>query len=91
MAARNSYVCFEFDTDHSIYGGEQGCDWGMEFSSVVGYGRISVVGDDLSRKSGIDCIMKKYSGSDSFSYDPKVLARTTILKLEIEEMTGKRK
>jgi nitroimidazol reductase NimA-like FMN-containing flavoprotein (pyridoxamine 5'-phosphate oxidase superfamily) len=91
MIKRNNYVCFEMDTDHKIYGGELGCDWGMNYSSVVGYGNISVVIDAVSKKAGLDCIMKHYGGDQKFTYDEKVMARTTILRLDITEMTGKKR
>ena len=91
MTRRNNYVCFELDTDHAIYKGEKGCDWGMQFSSVVGYGKIFIVDDAAEKKAGLDNIMNQYGGSGVYSYDEKVLARTTILRLDISEMTGKRK
>jgi len=90
MIKKNNYVCFQMDTDHKIYGGEKGCDWGMRFSSVVGYGKISVVDDQLSRKKGLDCLMKHYTCDQNFTYDEEVLVRTTILRLDITEMTGKK-
>ena len=43
MIEKNNWVCFEMDTDHELISGEKGCDWGMKYSSVVGYGRISVI------------------------------------------------
>lgn len=88
---KNNYVCFQMDTDHKIYGGEKGCDWGMKYSSVVGYGNISVVSDQVSRKKGLDCLMKHYGDDQNFSYDEKVMASTTILRLDITEMTGKKR
>jgi nitroimidazol reductase NimA-like FMN-containing flavoprotein (pyridoxamine 5'-phosphate oxidase superfamily) len=91
MINKNSYVCFQMDTDHKIHGGEKGCDWGMNFSSVVGYGNISIVSDKESRKKGLDQIMKKYAGDKDFIYDEKVFDRTTILRLDITEMTGKKR
>jgi nitroimidazol reductase NimA-like FMN-containing flavoprotein (pyridoxamine 5'-phosphate oxidase superfamily) len=91
MMRQNNFVCFEMDTDHSIYKGEKGCEWGMNYSSVVGYGRISIVEDIAERLAGLNHIMNHYGGSGLYSYDEKVLARTTILKLEISEMSGKRK
>jgi len=78
------------DTDHKIYGGEKGCDWTMKYSSVVGYGNISVVRDEISRKTGLDCLMKHYAGDHNFTYGDEVLTRTTILRLDITEMTGKK-
>lgn len=90
MIRKNSHVCFQMDTDHRLYGGEKGCDWGMNFSSVVGYGNISILTDTGDKKRGLDCIMKQYAGEKIFTYDEKVLSRTTILRLDITEMTGKK-
>ncbi|TAL60504.1 MAG: pyridoxamine 5'-phosphate oxidase family protein [Bacteroidetes bacterium] len=90
MIIKNSYVCFEMDTDHQIYTGFKGCDWGMKYSSVIGYGNISIVTDAEAKKTGLNCIMKHYGGDKEYSYDEKVYKRTTILRLDIEEMTGKK-
>jgi uncharacterized protein len=89
MIKKNNHVCFEMDTDHEIFGGEKGCDWGMKFKSVVGFGNISVLKERDTRINGLNCIMGHYSDRKSFSYDEKSLDMTMILKLEIEEMTGK--
>ncbi|HEY5470213.1 MAG TPA: pyridoxamine 5'-phosphate oxidase family protein [Bacteroidales bacterium] len=90
MIKKNNYVCFQLDTDHQLYKGENGCDWGMKYSSVVGYGNISIVTEPEAKKAGLNCIMSHYGGRREYSYDDKVLERTTILSLEITEMTGKK-
>ncbi len=91
MLKKNNCVCFELDTDHELYEGDNGCDWGMKYSSVVGWGRIAIITEREPRITGLDCIMSHYSGRTQFSYDEKVLVNTTILRLDIEEMTGKKK
>jgi nitroimidazol reductase NimA-like FMN-containing flavoprotein (pyridoxamine 5'-phosphate oxidase superfamily) len=91
MMRKNNYVCFEIDTDHEVYTGKKECDWGMKYSSVVGYGRIFITTNEKERKEGMDHIMVHYGGRGNYSYDVKVLRQTTILRLEISEMTGKRK
>lgn len=91
MINKNNFVCFEMDTDHVIYKGEKGCDWGMNFSSVVGYGNIFIIKDEAEKISGLTHIMNQYGGSGTYSFDEKVLARTTVLKLVISEMTAKKK
>lgn len=91
MIRKNNFVCFEIDTDHEIYGGENGCDWGMKFSSVVGFGKISILEERDVRIEGLNCIMKHYAGGREFTYDENTFEMTTILKLSIQEMTGKRK
>jgi len=91
MLRKNNYVCFEMDTGHKILTGRDGCDWGMNYSSVVGFGNITVVTDEKDRITGLNYIMKHYGGDQDFNYNEKVLAVTTVLRLDIEEMTGKRK
>ena len=90
MIRQNNYVCFEMDTDHQIYNGIKGCDWGMKYSSVVGYGNISIVTENEAKKTGLNYIMSHYGGEGEYFYDEKVLERTIILRLDIKEMTGKK-
>lgn len=90
MIRKNNYVCFEMDTDHQIYTGNRGCDWGMKFSSIVGYGYISVITEKGAKEKGLNYIMSKYGGVKKFTYDEKVFEKTTILRLDIKEITGKK-
>jgi uncharacterized protein len=91
MMRKNNLVCFEMDTDHKLYAGEKGCDWGMNFSSVVGYGRLSIIENSEEKIKGLDCIMSHYSDRKDFSYDEKVLSRTSVLKLDILYVSCKKK
>jgi len=90
MISKNNFVCFEMDTDHEIFKGLKGCDWGMKFRSVVGTGNISIVTEKEEKKAGLDSIMKHYGGDHEFTYDEKVFGRTTLLRLDIKEMSGKK-
>lgn len=89
MMKKNSHVCFQMDTGHLLTNGARGCDWGMKYKSVVGYGRLSVVENDEKRKEGLNLIMRHYGGSVKYDYDQKIFARTTILYLEITEISAK--
>ena len=90
MIKKNNYVCFQMDNDHEITQGEKGCDWGMKFSSVVGYGRISFVKEKDQKIKALDCLMSQYSERSDFLYEDKNLDRILILKLDIEEISGKK-
>jgi nitroimidazol reductase NimA-like FMN-containing flavoprotein (pyridoxamine 5'-phosphate oxidase superfamily) len=89
MMKKNSHVCFQMDTDHRITSGEKGCDWGMKYKSVVGYGRLSAADTDEERRKGLDLIMDQYGGSGKYDYDPKLFSRTMVLRLEIIEISAK--
>ena len=90
MIKKNSYVCFFIDTDHQLIPGQKGCDWGMKYSSVTGYGTISILTDKKSKENGLNCIMSHYNGEGEYNYDESVVERTTILRLDITEITGKK-
>ena len=90
MIRQNNLVCFAMDTDHELYKGINGCDWGMKYSSIVGYGIISIVTEKEDKKTGLNCIMKHYGGEGEYIYEESVFVRTTVLRLDINEMTGKK-
>lgn len=91
MMDKNNFVCFEFDTDHSLYEGSDACGYGMTYRSVVGWGRISRVTGAEEREEGLLSIMEHYSGRRNFTFNPEILAKTLVLRLDITEMTGKRR
>jgi nitroimidazol reductase NimA-like FMN-containing flavoprotein (pyridoxamine 5'-phosphate oxidase superfamily) len=86
----NDRVCFQLDTDHALIEGERACDWGMKYRSLVGYGRLSVVISPAEKRVGLDLLMNHY-GHAGGGYDEKVFAMTEVLKLEVTEVTGKKK
>jgi uncharacterized protein len=96
MIRKNNYVCFEMDIDHKIYlsagsDGRKGCNWGMKYRSVVGYGNISIITGKKEKKTGLDYILNHYGDENEYFYDEKVLANTTVLRLDITEISGKSK
>jgi nitroimidazol reductase NimA-like FMN-containing flavoprotein (pyridoxamine 5'-phosphate oxidase superfamily) len=89
MIERNNNACFQFDTDHNLLSGERACDFTMKYSSIIGFGKISVADTAEERESGLNIIMKQYTGRDDYSFNASTMKRTTILKLEISEMSCK--
>ncbi len=87
---KNNHVCFEMDTDHDLKGGREACDFSMKYSSVVGWGDIFIISDDEERREGLNSIMRHYTNFTEFKYKQDVFNKTTILKLEIKTMTGKK-
>ena len=85
----NPNVCFELDTDHNLISSDIACDNGMTYKSIVGYGVMKIVTDDEERRTGLNSIMKHYTGRNNFNFDPNTLSVTTVLRLDIKEMTGK--
>ncbi len=87
---KNNQVCFEFDIDskHKVVEDEEACEWGMEYLSVIGFGKAKFIEDPQAKLRALDIIMKQYSNK-SWDYKDSMVKRTTIVEVKIESITGK--
>jgi nitroimidazol reductase NimA-like FMN-containing flavoprotein (pyridoxamine 5'-phosphate oxidase superfamily) len=85
---RNNNVCFEVDVDCELVKADKPCDWGMRYKSVIGFGKAVFIEDVESKHKALDIIMQQFS-EGSFEYSEETVNNTTIIKVEIESMTGK--
>ena len=88
LITRNPRVSFEVDELIGLKKAGQACDWGASFKSVIGFGRAGFIETAEGKKNALDIIMAQYSGR-SFSYPDEMLERTAVIRVDIEEMTGK--
>jgi hypothetical protein len=85
---KNNNVCFEVDIDCEIVKANKACDWGMKYKSVIGFGKAVFIEDAELKRKALDVIMQQYS-EGTFEYPEEAIKNTTIIKVEIESMTGK--
>ncbi|MBI9053203.1 MAG: pyridoxamine 5'-phosphate oxidase family protein [Bacteroidales bacterium] len=88
---KNNSACFQMDIDHELITAEKACGFAMNFKSIVGNGKIYKVETSEEKIEGLNYIMKQYTGKDQFDYEEKMLDITTILRLEVDQMTAKHK
>ena len=93
---KNNNLCFQVDTETRLVTSKTPCDWGMRYLSVIGYGKAHFLHNPADKKEALDLIMNKYSPGTSshpektFQYSDKSLSSVIIIKVEIEEITGKK-
>lgn len=88
MIGRNSRVCFEVDVDQEIVEAAEACGWTMKYRSVIGFGRARFIDDPVEREEGLHTLMRHYS-DEAFTMARGAMAKTLVIKVEIESMTGK--
>jgi hypothetical protein len=90
---RNNLVCFGADVDHELFLSEKGtsCGCSMKFKSVVGMGRVSFVTERAEKQEALEAIMRHYTQMTTPVFEEEKINRTTILKLDVEQMSGKRR
>lgn len=87
----NNSAGFEIDVGHELVTGDSACEWGMKFRSIIGTGKIFEVRDPEGKRRALDLIMRHYGFPGAPEYADAMLGRVTVLRLEVNEMTGKRK
>jgi len=87
---KNNHVCFEVDIKTELVQGEKPCNWSMKYYSVIGRGKASL--EELIEKKveALNIIMEKYAGNQNYHYPEHVLDKVVVIKVEIEELTGKK-
>lgn len=85
----NPNVGFELDTSHELVSQEAACSYSFCYQSVIGGGKLSTIDDDDERITAFQSIMAQYTGKADWTFDPKVLQATMLLKLVVTEISGK--
>jgi nitroimidazol reductase NimA-like FMN-containing flavoprotein (pyridoxamine 5'-phosphate oxidase superfamily) len=88
--AANERVCFEVDTEMELLPANDPCEWSVRYKSVVGFGRARKVEDQDERLKALRLIMEHYAGPGEYDFPAPNLARTAVVCIEIQEMTGRR-
>lgn len=87
---KNNRVCFEADIQTELVEDSKPCNSGMRYYSVIGFGRAHFLEEVKDKKDALNVIMKKYSSQSSFEYSQADLERVTVIKVEIDQLTGKK-
>ena len=87
---QNDRVCFEMDLLREIKQGPEACGWSARYESVVGFGKAIFVDDPAEKRFALDRIMSHYGANGPCAYPDDILAKTTVIRIEIERLTGKR-
>ena len=84
----NPRVCVEFAIDQEIVPAPVSCKIGMRYRSVIGFGTAAIVESIEEKRRGLTAIVRQYAEMTDIIPD-EALARTVIIKVSIQELTGK--
>jgi uncharacterized protein len=86
---RDSRVCFEIEYYNEIVRDDIPCEWTAKYRSLIGYGTIEIIAGYEEKKKGLDVIMAHYGKTGENTYKDNHIENILILKLNIEEISGK--
>lgn len=86
---RNPRVAFEADAEAEIITTEDICKYNVRYRSVVGNGKARFVEDYDEKVEGLTILSEHYGKKGPFEFEEWQVNRLCVIKIEIEEMTGK--
>ena len=87
---KNNDICFEIDIAHEILQGKSACHTTMKYYSVIGYGKAYLIDDSEEKIKALNIIIEHYLPEIPHEYSEKFLKKIVIIKIEIDNMTGKK-
>ena len=89
LIAQDNRATFEMDCDHQFIFYDERMSCTMAYRSVIGRGTVEILPEG-EKKHGLDIIMRHYH-AEGFPYSEKPIPVTTVWRLKVESMTGKRR
>jgi nitroimidazol reductase NimA-like FMN-containing flavoprotein (pyridoxamine 5'-phosphate oxidase superfamily) len=86
---QNPNVCLELEDGVTLKPGVKACQWGMNYRSVIAFGRAEWVEAPEARRRALDLIMARYAPGP-YDYAQAMLAKTVVLRVKATGMTGKK-
>lgn len=87
---KNPDVCFEIDISGEPISSDKACNWSIAFRSVMGEGRVSFIDDENKKAEAVNIIMGHYSGNAEWDFNRKMLAKTSVFMVIIDNISTKR-
>ena len=86
---KNSNVCVCFVVDLKLAPSDAACGWGIDYKSIIAFGKAEFLIDMEEKKAALGFVMKQYTDK-VFEFPPPAVAKTMVFKVPIDSITGKR-
>jgi nitroimidazol reductase NimA-like FMN-containing flavoprotein (pyridoxamine 5'-phosphate oxidase superfamily) len=90
LIKKNKRVCFEIENGVEIINSDKLCDFSAKYQSIIGVGNAYLLKTIEEKVHGLKLLMKKY-GYTKPDLRFQKLDSTLVVKIVIEQMTGKKK
>ncbi|MGC9343118.1 MAG: pyridoxamine 5'-phosphate oxidase family protein [Bacteroidales bacterium] len=90
LIKKNNRIGFEITTGTEIVKATKPCGWTTKYKSVCGNGYAEILTSTPDKKKGLDIIMKQHGSKIGDEYNVTSLSDMLIIKVRIDQMTGKK-
>jgi len=88
----NNNACFEIYCDDKLIEGENACDYGYAYKSIIGFGKIFILENKEEKIFGLNMLMKHQTEKKiTYSFTEEQINNVCVYKLTADAFTGKQK
>ncbi|RLI15136.1 pyridoxamine 5'-phosphate oxidase family protein, partial [Candidatus Bathyarchaeota archaeon] len=85
-------VCFQVEEVGRFLPGEAPCKFGVEYRSVIAYGRVRFLEEAEEKLEALRLLLRKYGASEAAeALSEEMLGGVLVGEIRVEEMTGRRR
>ena len=88
MIRKNPRVFIEMDCDRQPFEGEKPCQYGLSYSSLMGWGTAHIIEDVAEKEQAMTALMKTQTQKD-FTFNEKLVSIVAVVRIDVEEYTAK--
>lgn len=90
ILTNNPNICVSFSTDEQLkwVNEKVACSWGMQYRSVLAYGKVEFIDDFDEKEKALKVIMKNYSEID-FTFNAPAVKDVLVFRMKIEKLHGR--
>ncbi|MCD8386974.1 MAG: pyridoxamine 5'-phosphate oxidase family protein [Bacteroidales bacterium] len=89
LLAADCHVAFEMDCRHLLHSDRRIGRCTMHYQSVMGRGHVSFITDEAEKLHALTLLTDRYHPEDHFDFNTAAIPRTSVYKLEVENLTAK--
>ena len=88
---KNPTCCFTMEKNVAPFEGSMACQYGTVYECVMGFGNIHIVEDSEEKIEAMKVLMKTQTGKDDFEFDARMLTIVTVMRIDVNEISAKRR
>ena len=88
---KNPNCCFTMECNVAPFEGRMACQYGTVYECAMGFGKVKIVEDPQEKMDALVALMKTQTGKDDFQFDERMVSIVTVMRIDVEELTAKRR
>ncbi len=87
---KNPQVCFQLETTNPniVRNGEQPCDWGTSYRSIIGYGTAEILDSNEDKIQALNAFVRRFDAGNH-TFPASEVQATTVIRIKIDSLTAK--